>query len=152
MSIGEICNREVIVIEQGSTIMEAAKLMREHHVGTLVAVEKIAPADKVIPAGILTDRDIVIEVIAEEVAFDAVTIRDVMSHELVTARESDGIWDTMKRMRAQGIRRVPVVSDAAGTLVGILAIDDMLELLAEELSDLAKLIRREHQHEEKNRD
>jgi signal-transduction protein with cAMP-binding, CBS, and nucleotidyltransferase domain len=151
MSIGEICNREVIVIEQGSTIMEAARLMRNHHVGTLVVVEKIAPADNVIPVGILTDRDIVIEMIAEEVDFDAVAIRDVMSYELVTARESDGIWDTMQRMRAQGIRRIPVVSDA-GTLVGILAIDDLLELLAEELTDLAKLIRREHQREEKKRD
>ena len=150
MSIGEICNREVIVIDKDSSIMEAAKLMREHHVGTLVVIEERTAVDDAIPVGILTDRDIVIEVIAEEVDFNAIAVRDVMSDELVTARETDGIWETMQRLRARGIRRVPVVTEA-GKLAGILAVDDLLELLAEELTDLSKLIKREHQYEQEMR-
>jgi CBS domain-containing protein len=148
MSIGEICNREVIIINKGSTIMEAAKLMRQHHVGTLVVVDK--DKDKTIPVGILTDRDIIIEVIAEDVALNSVIVGDVMSYELITAREVDGIWDTMQRMRGKGIRRVPVVNNA-GELTGILAVDDLLEILAEELADLSKLIKREFHHEKEIR-
>jgi CBS domain-containing protein len=150
MSVGEICNREVIVIDQNSTIREAAELMRRHHVGTLVVVEDLAAGSNAKPAGILTDRDIVIEIIAEAVDFNTVLIRDVMSFELVTAREKDGIWETMQRMKTHGIRRMPVVSDAGG-LTGILAVDDLLEMLVDELTDLTRLIKQEQRHEEKRR-
>jgi len=150
MLIGEICNREVIVIDKDSTIMEAAQLMRKHHVGTLVVVDENSVAGKAIPVGILTDRDIVIEVIAEDVDFNTIIVGDVMSYELITSGEADGVWDTMERMRIRGIRRVPVVNKA-GELVGILAVDDLLELLAEELTDLSKLIRRERRYEQEMR-
>ena len=150
MSVGEICNREVIVIDQNSTIREAAELMRKHHVGTLVVVEDLAAGSNAKPVGILSDRDIVIEIFAEAVDFNTVLIRDVMSFELVTAREMDGIWDTMQRMKTNGIRRMPVVSDAGG-LTGILAVDDLLEMLVDELTDLTKLIKQEQRHEEKRR-
>lgn len=150
MSVGEICNREVIVIDQNSTIREAAELMRKHHVGTLVVVEDLAAGNNAKPVGILTDRDIVIEIIAEAVDFNTVLIRDVMSFELVTAKEKDGIWDTMQRMKTHGIRRMPVVSEAGG-LTGILAVDDLLEMLVDELTDLTKLIKQEQAHEEKRR-
>ena len=150
MSAGEICNREVIVIDQNSTIREAAELMRKHHVGTLVVVEDLAAGSNAKPVGILSDRDIVIEIFAEAVDFNTVLIRDVMSFELVTAREMDGIWDTMQRMKTNGIRRMPVVSDAGG-LTGILAVDDLLEMLVDELTDLTKLIKQEQRHEEKRR-
>lgn len=150
MSIGEICNREVVVIDRDSTVMTAAKLMRTQHVGTLVVVEKSSHRGKVKPVGILTDRDIVIEVIAEEVDLNAITVGDVMSYELVTAKETDGIWDILQRMRVKGIRRIPVVNEA-GELEGILAVDDLLELLAEEITDLSRLIKREHQYEQELR-
>ena len=136
MTVGKFCNREVIIAEKDCTIAEVAKLMRRHHVGDVVVVT--TSGDRTRPVGILTDRDIVIEVIAADVPLDAVAAGDVMSYELVTAREGDSIWDTLQHMRAKGIRRVVVVN-AAEELQGILSIDDLLELFAEELNLLAKV-------------
>lgn len=138
MSVGEFCNREVVVATPETDIMAIAKLMRQHHVGDIVIVDNSDPA-RVIPRGILTDRDIILELVAGGVALDQVTARDVMSHELVTAHEQDSLWQTLTRMRSFGIRRMVVV-DSAGGLEGILTVDDVVELLADELSTLAKIL------------
>ena len=135
MTVGKFCNREVIIADKNSSIAEIAKLMRKHHVGDVVLVND--KGGRATPIGILTDRDIVIELIACDVPLDSVSAGDVMSYELVTAREEDSIWDTLQRMRAKGIRRVPVVNDK-DELEGILSVDDLLELFAEELNLLAK--------------
>ncbi|RJX35097.1 MAG: CBS domain-containing protein [Desulfurivibrio sp.] len=135
MTVGEFCNREVVVAERDTSIIEAAKLMRQYHVGDLVVVDR--SGGMTMPVGIITDRDIVVEIIAREVSLDAACAGDVMSYSLTTARVTDGIMDTLQKMRARGIRRLPVVNDEGG-LEGILAIDDVLELLSEELSLLAK--------------
>lgn len=148
MSIGEICNRETVITTKDGSISQAAQLMREQHVGDLVVVEE--SAGRRIPVGILTDRDLVIEILAKEVAMDAVTVGDVMSGELLTARESDGLYETLQRMRAKGVRRVPVV-DSGGALVGIVSADDLLDLLADELTALARLLSREQARERQKR-
>ena len=140
MPLGEYCNREVVITEKTTEVREAAKLMRKRHVGDLVVVERRGPEN--IPIGLLTDRDLVIEVLAQDVPVEAVTVGDVMSLELVTARESDGLWDTLDRMRTLGIRRMPVINERGG-LVGIITSDDVLELLSEGLGDLAKLVNSE---------
>ncbi len=140
MTVGKFCNREVIIADKNSSIVEIAKLMRKHHVGDVVLVND--KGGRATPIGILTDRDIVIELIACDVPLDSVSAGDVMSYELVTAREEDSIWDTLQRMRAKGIRRVPVVNDK-DELEGILSADDLLELFAEELNLLAKVPFRE---------
>jgi CBS domain-containing protein len=147
-TVAEICNREVVVVERNASILNAARLMRDYHVGDLVVVEE--RDGQRIPVGIVTDRDIVIEVIAEEVAFDEVTVEDIMSLEIVTAREGDDLLDTLKRMRTHGIRRVPVVNGSQA-LIGILTVDDVIEVLAEELNDLARLIGREQTRERDQR-
>ena len=144
MTIGEICNRETIFTTRDSSIATAAQLMREQHVGDLVVVEE--KSGRRVPVGILTDRDLVVEILAKEVPMDSVTVGDVMSNDLVTARETDELYDTMQRMRAKGVRRVPVV-DATGALVGIVSADDFLDLLAEELTALARLVSREQARE-----
>ena len=140
MTVGKFCNREVIIADKSTSVTEVAKLMRHHHVGDVVIVD--SNGEKAKPIGILTDRDIVIELIACEVAPESVSAQDVMSYELVTAREEDSIWDTLQKMRARGIRRMPVVNDA-GELEGILSVDDLMELFAEELNLLAKVPFRE---------
>jgi len=140
MTVGKFCNREVIIADKDSSIVEIAKLMRRHHVGDVVLVT--GDGDRVKPVGILTDRDIVIELLACDVDLNSVSAGDVMSYELVTAQEEDSIWDTLQLMRAKGIRRVPVVNDR-DELEGILSIDDLLELFAEELNLLAKVPFRE---------
>jgi CBS domain-containing protein len=134
MTVGEFCNREVVIAERETTIVEAAKLMRKHHVGDLVVVDRREEMN--IPVGIITDRDIVVEIIAGEISLDSACTGDVMSFELTTAKEHDGILEALQKMRSLGIRRMPVVNDRGG-LEGILAVDDVLELLAEELALLA---------------
>ena len=82
---------------------------------------------------------------------DAVTVKDVMSFELTTTQEQDNLWDTLERMRKQGVRRMPVVNERGG-LVGILTTDDVLELISEALQDVSKLIKREQKRESRQRD
>ena len=148
MSIGEICNRDVVFTLKSSTVQQGAGLMRQHHVGCLVVVED--GSDPPTPVGMVTDRDLVVEIMAENVPVDRLSIGDVMSNEVASAREDEGVWDVIQRMRVKGVRRMPVV-DVDGGLVGIVTMDDMVELLAEELSDLAKLMGRELHREQETR-
>jgi len=145
MSIGEVCNREVVFARRSDTVLQAAELMRTYHVGSLVVAED--GSDPAKPLGIVTDRDLVVEVMAERVVPEDVAVGDVMSNELVTARDDEGVWDVVQRMRARGVRRLPIVN-GEGALVGIVTMDDMLELLSGELSALVTLTRREQEREE----
>ncbi|MFP5506630.1 MAG: CBS domain-containing protein [Gammaproteobacteria bacterium] len=145
MPVGEVCNREVVVADRALPVTEAALRMRAHHVGDLVVVDD--QAGRRHPVGIVTDRDIVVEVVAAGVNPEALRVGDIMGTQVATVRESEGLFEAMRYMRDQGVRRMPVV-DAAGALVGILTLDDLLELLAEELGELAKLVSRERQREQ----
>ncbi|HBI16070.1 MAG TPA: CBS domain-containing protein [Desulfobulbaceae bacterium] len=136
MSTGEFCTREVVITEKGTSILEVAQLMRTYHVGDVIVVER--RGEQAVPVGILTDRDIVVELIAQEVDLASVTVGDVMSYDLLSVREDEGIWESLLLMCDRGVRRIPVVNEAGG-LEGILALDDMIELLAEELSLLARI-------------
>ena len=89
--------------------------MREHHVGGLVVVKE--KSGKRVPVGIVTDRDLVIEVIAEGVDMGDISVGDIMSDQLVTAREGDDLLETIKMMRARGIRRLPVIDDDGALLL-----------------------------------
>jgi CBS domain-containing protein len=144
MSAGEYCNREVVVIDRTESVRQAIDLMRTHHVGDVIVVEKANGSTR--PLGILTDRDIVLEILAEDVDLEAVNVGDVMSYELQTVDEDTKLLDAIKVMRTKGIRRLPVV-DSQANLVGILAVDDILGLIAEQLSDLVGLISRERVRE-----
>ncbi|WP_374089076.1 CBS domain-containing protein [Methylomicrobium lacus] len=140
MTLKTLCNREVLVAAKDDSILEAAKLMREYHAGDVIIVEERNGARY--PVGIVTDRDIVIELIAKEIAIDSVTVGDLMCRELVLAREEDSLFDAIKLMRQKGIRRLPVV-DLHGALAGIITADDLIELTTEQLRDIAGLIGRE---------
>ena len=144
MPISEICNRNVITAKRDVTVYEAAKLMRLHHVGGVVVVDERVGVR--IPVGIVTDRDLVIEVMAPELDYRVITLGDIMSAELVTVSENMGIFEAIQYMRAKGVRRLPVV-DINDVLVGILTLDDLLELLSEELNSLAKLVTHEQKKE-----
>ena len=149
MTIGEICTRVTVFTTRETTVATAARLMRHHHVGTLVVVEEMNGGKRV-PVGIVTDRDVVIEVMATGLDPNAITVGDIMGQELVTARESEGVLETMQIMRYKGVRRLPIV-DKSGGLVGIVSIDDLLEVLAEEFSELAKVVAREQARETSSR-
>lgn len=148
MPIGEICNRDVIFLQRNDTILEAAKLMRQHHVGDVLIVEE---RDGVrVPVGIVTDRDLVVEIMATELDQTVITVGDIMVQELVTVKESAGVFETIQYMRSKAVRRLPIV-DENGALAGILALDDLLELLSEELLAIVKLVRVQRQKETKHR-
>ena len=148
MPVGEICNREVVVAERTTTIVEAARLMRRYHVGDLVVVDEVQ--DRRVPVGMVTDRDLVVEVIAREQPFASCTVSAIMSATVVCVPETAGVIETIQLMRSHGVRRVPAV-DAGGALVGILAADDLLDLLAEELSALARIAPRGQEREVRSR-
>lgn len=144
LNIGEICNRTVIFATEEMGLKEAAGLMRAEHVGSLVVVRE-AEAGR-IAIGMLTDRDIAIVAVARD--FDPQTLRvaDVMSDGLVAARADDSIYDVLQTMRRHGVRRVPVTAEN-GVLLGIVTLDDLLEVFVEELQCFVQAMTRERQHE-----
>ena len=147
MKTGEVCNRTVVIVSRETTLGEAAKLMREHHVGSLV-VSKNTYGRK--PLGIVTDRDMVVEVLAADLDYRTLTVGEIMGDKLVLAKETDDTLDTLKLMRASGVRRIPVVTDK-GDLAGIVTVDDLLEIVAEELEDIVHAIGNEQHKETKRR-
>jgi len=148
MTIGKICNREVITIQRDETVLEAAKLMRQYHVGAVIVIDKLD--GRTAPVGIITDRDLVVEVLATELDQTVITVGDIMAPEVFTLKESTEASAAVQLMRRKTTRRLPVV-DKDGELVGILTLDDILELLSEELLDLAKLVRYEQKKEIRHR-
>ena len=138
MKAGEFCNREVIVIGKDESVADAAALMRDHHVGSVVVVDESGGVRE--PVGILTDRDIVIEFVAKDVDPSDVAIGDAIAYELVTVADDAGLFETIEHMHRNGVRRMPVV-DASNSLVGIFACDDALELVTEQLGNLVAVLR-----------
>ena len=142
MTVGEICTRSVVTAEPDETIAEAARRMRDRHVGALVVVDTQRR-----PVGMLTDRDIVVSAVAQSPdKLDALLVGDVMSRDLVTAREVEAVDDVLLRMRTTGIRRLPVMS-ADGQLEGLLALDDILGAMSTELGEVVGLVAREQKRE-----
>jgi predicted transcriptional regulator len=140
MKIGELCIRDTFIIQKDDNIVEAAKLMRVFNVGDLIVVTTHKEGNT--PIGIVTDRDIVMHVVADNADPQSVKVAEIMSKELVTGNEEDGIYESIERMRTHGIRRLPVVNKE-GYLAGILTVDDMLEFLGEEVSSLIGLFYKE---------
>lgn len=148
MSVGDFCNRDVVTIGAGASVRDAAELMRTLHVGDLVVVE--SRDEQRVPIGVVTDRDIVVEILAEDVDPRDVAVGDFMSGQIVTANEDDDIMGVIELMRTEGVRRVPVV-DGGGVLVGIVAVDDLIDSLAEMLHGISGVVRRERYKEEESR-
>ena len=143
MNAGSVCKRGVVTVAPTYDLIAAAHLMREKHVGFLVVCEpKQGP--KVV--GVLTDRDIVVAVLAQEVDARSLKVGDVMTRDPLVIEEGQSIEAVLRHMREAGVRRVPVV-DRSGALSGVLSIDDVLERIAEQLIDIAGSIRNEQRME-----
>jgi CBS domain-containing protein len=137
MAIGEICSRQVVFIGRNESCAQAARLMRENHVGSLVVVAQAGTP--VLPVGMITDRDLAVGVMALGLDPEKTLVEAAMRPRIALVRDSEGLGRAIALMRAEGVRRLPVV-DAEGNLVGILAADDLIELFADELSGLATMI------------
>lgn len=131
---GMLCSRIVAFVHRDTPLVEAARMMREHHVGSVVVVDE-APEGRLV-CGILTDRDIVTAVVATEVDPATIVVEDIMSADVVTALERDSVTDLVRRMRQRGLRRLPVTTPQR-VLVGVVTLDDLLGLLAGQLQALA---------------
>ena len=137
MSVGRICIREVDTAEPEESVRTVARRMNDRNVGTLVVVDAAGR-----PTGIVTDRDLVVEVLARGRDPIQTTVGDVMTIGPRTVDESTPIELALTAMRAGPFRRLPVV-DGAGKLVGLVSVDDVLSLLAEEMTEIGTLVRRE---------
>jgi CBS domain-containing protein len=124
-------------------IVDAVGLMKAYHVGDVVVVRE--PDEERVPIGILTDRDVALAV-ERLLRLPQLRVADVMSADLVTSPESENLSEALKKMQSHGVRRLPVVNDRGG-LEGILTFDDVVELLSDELTDLAKLVAKEQKRE-----
>lgn len=144
MKVAECCKRAVVSISASADIADAARLMRERHVGFLIAFKEQDALRR--PIGVLTDRDIVLQVMARDLDPHAITVMDVMTRQPLVANESDDLSEVLQAMRLAGIRRVPVTDDR-GALTGILAIDDALELITGLLCDISVAVRNEQRQE-----
>jgi CBS domain-containing protein len=142
--VGDVCKRDVVYTGGETTVVAATKLMRRYHVGTLVVVE---PVDgRRVPAGILTDRDIVMGIDALDLDPKAITVGDMMTRDLVTVREDSDLLQAAEIMRYKGVRRLPVI-DRDGNLAGILSIDDLLGAMTEQMTQMARVLGREYERE-----
>lgn len=148
MTIGEICTREVVYIGRNESAAEAARLMRRHHVGSLVVLDPPEAGGK--PAGVVTDRDVTVGIVALGLDAERTPVEGLMRPAVSCIREDEGLGRAVALMRSQGVRRLPVV-DAQGVLVGIVSADDLLELVAEEISGLAGMVGREFRRERDER-
>lgn len=126
--------QEVVIVSPDDTVLTAARLMRDYGVGDVVIVKNRKPV------GILTDRDIAVRVMAEMHFSGETPVKTVMSADLKTINEERGVGDAIRLMKSVRIRRLPVIDDQ-GYLVGIITLDDLLELIAEEMDTLTELVR-----------
>lgn len=136
MHIGKICTEDAVCCDRTETVQGAALLMRKHHVGDVIVVDRVDGEAR--PAGIVTDRDIAVSVIALGLDPASLLVGDVMSDDLLVAEDQDDVYETIEHMRLRGIRRVPVVN-ARGALSGVVSADDLLEFLAEEMGELSRI-------------
>ena len=128
--LGKICTKPVVTTSAQMTVDQAARAMRSKNVGALVVVNAGRPV------GMLTDRDIVVEVVARGMDPEEVRVGDVMVKKPVTIRQDLGIFDAARTFAKTGVRRLPVVT-GSGVLVGVITMDDVLMLLGNEMGHMA---------------
>jgi predicted transcriptional regulator len=142
MSISDLCSKNLVCVEKGATLQYAAQLMKKHHVGGIVVVESNG---KNKPVGMLTDRDIVLGIVAENLPLST-KVQEVMSTDIVKVAKGKGIADVVDQMESKGVRRMIVV-DEAGSACGLVSSDDILQLVAKELNGLGRLVERQVENE-----
>ncbi len=136
MSIANLIQRPARWLPPDATCSEAARMMRDENIGSVVVARDRQPL------GIVTDRDLAVRVVAEGRDPDKLLLSDVMTDEPIFIGDDRSLDQAVAAMRDLAIRRVPV-GDADGRLCGIVSMDDVLILLADQLGSLAGAIREE---------
>ena len=140
MAVGELCTRDIITVRRGEPLSVAAQEMVNHHVGAIVVVDDYGGVSS--PIGIFTDRDILKAQLRHGADLHHIAIEQVMARDPLCLKERDSLATALERMQARAVRRAPVVNES-GALVGILAFDDLILVLAAQVTALAKLIERQ---------
>jgi CBS domain-containing protein len=138
--LSAMCKFPVQVATRNTTIVAAAQMMREGHAGALIVVDGAVKSPK--PIGIVTDRDIVVAIVALDLDPNVFLLDDLLNRSLVVAKGDQSIREGLAIMNAKGIRRLPVVSKT-GALIGIVALDDLIAEIARDLKQVADVIERE---------
>jgi CBS domain-containing protein len=147
MLLREFCTTDVAFCSRDTTVLEAAQLMRQKHIGDLVVVDD--PKDECTPVGLITDRDIVVKVIGNELSASQTTVGQIMRIPLVTASEAEDSSIAIARMRHHGVRRLPITGKH-GRLCGIVTLDDLLRRLRSEVDALIDIVTKEQDQERRN--
>lgn len=142
MPVSDLCSKNIACIEQGSTLQNAAQLMKKNHVGGLIVVESNG---KNKPVGIITDRDITLGAVAENLSMNT-KVKEVMSKNIFTVPKNEGIAEVVDRMEREGVRRM-IVIDNSGNACGLVSSDDILQLVAREINGLGRLVQRQIENE-----
>jgi len=137
MGLVKCCREQVVAVSPDTPAVEVARIMGERNVGSVVVVT----GDNR-PAGILTDRDLAIRVMAQEKNPGEVRASDILTRDVITFQDSMGIYEAIQKMTDAGIRRMPIVDDA-GKLIGIVTMDDIVRMLGEEMAAIAKNIEKQ---------
>jgi len=147
ITLESLATKIVVTATPDTTATRAAQLMRAHHVGSLVVLDGVSDSGK--PVGIVTDRDLVLAVMAEELDPALFTVGDVMSVELVTAPSRASLMEATHEMRHR-VRRL-IVLDDAGRVVGLAALEDLLEAMTREFGELVMALRGAREREIRER-
>ncbi len=148
MLLKDMCTVDVVTTGANSTAADAARLMRHKHVGDIVVIAESEGGGT--PIGIVTDRDIAIEVVAKGLDPATTELATLIHPPVVIAEDSEDTTTVITRMRAHGVRRVPVV-DRHGNVVGIVTLDDFLALLVADAGALLDTMKMGRQHEQRLR-
>ena len=150
MLLNSFCMSDVARCSPRTTVLEAAHLMRRHHTGDLVVVDDDGGDERLTPLGVITDRDIVVEVLAKGADPATTLVSQVMRTPVVIANAHEDSSQVLERMRVHGVRRIPVVGDE-GWLVGVVTVDDMLKRLAADAHMLTEIVSKEQNQEQRAR-
>lgn len=140
MRVREICTLGTVTCHRDASALELAKLMRDRHVGAVIVVD--GREGGVVPVGVVTDRDLAIQVMAKELAPASIRAGDLIARDCTAVLDSDIVYEAIWQMRRSAVRRLPVV-DSQGHLVGVVAMDDLNRFLAQELNDVARIAERQ---------
>lgn len=144
MNVGQLCSRDLISVPASAPLSEVARLMHDHHIGSLVVVK--TPLDRPVAVGMITDRDVVRAQLHRTGDLSRLRTGDVMTRDPLVLSEASEPEDAIRKMRARAVRRAPVV-DAHGTLIGLVSTDDLLAHIAQQLSNIARVVSLQPMHE-----
>ncbi|MCW8194307.1 CBS domain-containing protein [Proteobacteria bacterium 005FR1] len=137
MKVGDLCERDPVIIDENGSACTAAELMRVNDVTCVVVVEREGGLSR--PVGLVTAHDLVTQVVAANRESETLNVAEIMSTDLIEVDENATLWEAAELMRSENVRQLPVL-DEAGYLLGVFRMDDVLQVVTAELADLLGMI------------